>query len=273
MQFDQLYSKNKNIKSRERSITVITDDGFSKSYVKDFIETSGEFIDFVKLHPGNILSKSYLNEKINIYKNANIEPFFSGALFESAYVRNKLDEYKKILSNLGISYIKISNSIVDITAEEKCELIKKFAKDFKVISEVGAKQNNVFMSYSNWRKSIKDELGAGSWKVIIEGGEIGTSGVNDESGEPSRNLVNEISYELDKDSVIWETSTEYQQLWFINQFGTGVNLANLHPEHVLKLESIRVGLHSDTFFSSLPFELKKGRLKKIDPMYDIDFQI
>ncbi len=35
-------------------------------------------------------------------------------------------------------------------------------------------------------------------------------------------------------------------MWFIRRFGPDVNLGNIIPEEVLSLETMRVGLRSDT---------------------------
>jgi phosphosulfolactate synthase len=35
-------------------------------------------------------------------------------------------------------------------------------------------------------------------------------------------------------------------VWFVRRFGPDVNLGNIIPEEVLSLETIRVGLRSDT---------------------------
>ena len=37
-----------------------------------------------------------------------------------------------------------------------------------------------------------------------------------------------------------------QQVWFVRRFGPDVNLGNITPEDVLSLETLRVGLRSDT---------------------------
>jgi len=40
-------------------------------------------------------------------------------------------------------------------------------------------------------------------------------------------------------------------VWFVRRFGSDVNLGNITPEEVLSLETIRVGLRSDTAVADL----------------------
>ena len=42
------------------------------------------------------------------------------------------------------------------------------------------------------------------------------------------------------------------------------------PEELTRLESLRLGLHSETFFNEIPQELHQGMTKAIDPFYDYD---
>ena len=40
-------------------------------------------------------------------------------------------------------------------------------------------------------------------------------------------------------------------MWFVRRFGPDVNLGNIVPEDVLSLETVRVGLRSDTAVADL----------------------
>jgi hypothetical protein len=51
---------------------------------------------------------------------------------------------------------------------------------------------------------------------------------------------------------VFEAPSKDQQAWFIQQFGPGVNLANIAPAEVLGLETLRLGLRADTMHLSCP---------------------
>jgi phosphosulfolactate synthase len=77
------------------------------------------------------------------------------------------------------------------------------------------------------------------------------------SGEARDGLVEEILDGIDGSSIIWEAPQKVQQEYFIKKLGCNVNLGNIAPNDVIPLETLRVGLRSDTFYHFLPDELKK----------------
>ncbi|HWI70832.1 MAG TPA: phosphosulfolactate synthase [Baekduia sp.] len=46
--------------------------------------------------------------------------------------------------------------------------------------------------------------------------------------------------------MIFEAPQRVQQVWFLKRFGLEVNLGNIAPGDVLSLETLRLGLRSDT---------------------------
>jgi phosphosulfolactate synthase len=45
---------------------------------------------------------------------------------------------------------------------------------------------------------------------------------------------------------MFEAPQKDQQVWFLRRFGADCNLGNISPEEVLSLETLRLGLRSDT---------------------------
>ena len=52
---------------------------------------------------------------------------------------------------------------------------------------------------------------------------------------------------IDPNDMIFEAPRKPQQVWFIKQLGSEVNLGNIAPEEVIPLETLRLGLRGDTF--------------------------
>lgn len=50
---------------------------------------------------------------------------------------------------------------------------------------------------------------------------------------------------------VFEAPRKAQQVWFIQQLGTNVNLGNILPEEMVPLETLRLGLRADTLFEFL----------------------
>ena len=76
-------------------------------------------------------------------------------------------------------------------------------------------------------------------------------------------IINKIIAKVDKDKILWEAPIKSQQVWFIKHFGTNVNLGNIAPGEVISLETLRLGLRSDTFLSFLPESIKNNNNSQI----------
>ena len=98
---------------------------------------------------------------------------------------------------------------------------------------------------------MKNELNAGSWKVIAEARESGTVGVFRKDGEIRSDLIEEILTKIPSDKILWEAPKKDQQVWFIKLMGANVNLGNIDPKSVIPLECLRLGLRGDTFHQFL----------------------
>ena len=64
-------------------------------------------------------------------------------------------------------------------------------------------------------------------------------------------LINKILARVKAENIIWETPNKSGQVYFIKLIGADVNLGNISPTEVIALESLRIGLRSDTFFQFL----------------------
>jgi phosphosulfolactate synthase len=169
-----------------------------------------------------------------------------GTFFEVVYARDKLDEYKRWLTELGLTHVEISDGTVEIPRERKLELIADFARDFTVLSEVGSKDPDVVFAPYQWVAWIKEELEAGAVKVITEAREGGTAGVFRKDGDMRTGLLEEIAHEISIHDLIFEAPTKSSQAWFVKNFGPNVNLGNIPPDEVIPLETLRLGLRGDT---------------------------
>ena len=62
---------NRTKKLRKDGVTMVMDKGLSLRQAEEMVESSGEFIDFVKFGFGTSVITKNLAEKIKIYKQAN----------------------------------------------------------------------------------------------------------------------------------------------------------------------------------------------------------
>ncbi len=229
---------------RDGGLTHVLDKGLGPRAWEDVLDTCGDFIDIVKLGWGTAYVTANLDRKLEVLRGKRV--VMGGTFFEVVYARDRIDEYKRWLSDLAIDHVEISDGTVEIPRERKLELIADFARDFTVLSEVGSKDSEVVFAPYEWVEWIKAEKAAGAWKVIAEGRESGTAGIFRPSGEMRTGLVDEIAHSIDYRDLVWEAPTKASQAWFIQHFGPEVNLGNIPPEEVIPLETLRLGLRGDT---------------------------
>ena len=227
------------------------DKGLSIREAEDFLETSHEHTDIVKLGFGTSIITPNVADKIKLYQDNGMLVYPGGTLFEAFAIRDQLADYKKYLNKIGLNMLEISDGSMFMDHDLKCSYIQEFAKDFKVISEVGSKDASVEINSKNWIKWMKNELNAGSWKVIAEAREGGNVGIYDGDEGIKSELINEITQHISASDILWEAPNKNQQIWFIKQFGANVNLGNIAPNSVIPLESLRLGLRGDTFHTFL----------------------
>jgi phosphosulfolactate synthase len=233
-------------KPRDRGLTHVIDKGLNLREIEGLFDTAGDYVDVVKLGWGTSYVTRNLEKKIALYRSFETPVVCGGTLFEAVIVRDKLDEYKRWLGQLGLTHIEISDGAVEIPRERKLELIAELARDFTVLSEVGSKDSETVFAPYQWVGWIKEELEAGAWKVITEGREGGTSGIFRSDGVMRTGLLEEIAHEIALDELIFEAPTKSSQAWFVKHFGPEVNLGNIPPEEVIPLETLRLGLRADT---------------------------
>lgn len=234
-------------KPRTKGLTMVMDKGLSVRETEDMLSIASPYIDIVKLGWATSFVSPNLNEKLAVYKNANIPVYFGGTLFEAFVVRNQFDDYRKLLDKYQLSHAEVSDGSIEMPQDVKCEYISKLAQQVTVLSEVGSKDENKIIPPYKWIQLIKSELQAGAWKVIGEARESGNVGLFRASGEVRQGLVEEILTEIAFEDMIWEAPQKSQQVWFVKLLGANVNLGNIAPSELIPLETIRLGLRGDTF--------------------------
>jgi phosphosulfolactate synthase len=233
-------------KPRTKGLTHVIDKGLNLRDIEGLFDTAGDYVDVVKLGWGTSYVTRNLEKKIALYRSFDTPVVCGGTLFEAVVARDKLDEYRSWLLENRLSHVEVSDGTIDLPRERKLELIAELAQDFVVMSEVGSKDADVVYAPYQWVEWMKAELDAGAWKVITESRESGTAGIFRPTGEMRTGLIDEIVHEIDVGDIVFEAPTKASQAWFVRRFGPEVNLGNIPPEEVIPLETLRLGLRSDT---------------------------
>jgi phosphosulfolactate synthase len=246
-------------KPRERGLTHVMDKGMTLAEVNGMFETAGEYVDIVKLGWGTSYVTQNLPDKVKLYRSFDTPVMCGGTLLEAAVARGRVDEFKRWVKGHGFTHVEVSDGTLRMERESKQELISALAEDFVVLSEVGSKDQDAIYAPYQWVAWIREELEAGAWKVITEARETGTAGIFRGTGEVRSGLIDEIVHEVPLDNLLFEAPQKDQQAWFIRHLGPEVNLGNIPPEEVIPLETLRLGLRSDTMADLLLKDLPVPR--------------
>jgi phosphosulfolactate synthase len=238
-------------KPRESGYTMVMDKGLSLREAEDMIDSSGDFIDIVKLGWATSYVTSQLDQKIKLYQNAGIPCYLGGTLFEAFVIRDQFDDYMRVVDKYNLEHVEVSDGSITMDHDDKCDYIERISKNYTVLSEVGSKDAAKIIPPYKWIDQMRTELEAGAWKVIGEARESGNVGLFRDSGEVRQGLVEEILTQIPKDKILWEAPQKSQQVWFIKLCGTNVNLGNIATNEIIPLETIRLGLRGDTFHDHL----------------------
>ena len=223
------------------------DRGLSIAEVDGLLEVAGECVDIVKLGWGTALVSANLRPKLERYAAHGIPVVLGGTLTELAIRQGRVEGLIAWLRELGLRHVEVSDGTIPLEPEVKSHLIRLLVSNgFTVLSEVGSKDADFIMAPYVWVEQIQRDLAAGAWKVIAEARESGTAGIYRADGEVRTGLIDEIAHVVDPDLLIFEAPLRGQQVWLLKRFGTECNLGNIAPDDVLSLETLGLGLRSDT---------------------------
>lgn len=234
-------------KPRESGCTMVMDKGLSVREAEDLLEVAGNYIDLVKFGWATSYVTPNLRAKLDLYKSAGVNTYLGGTLFEAFVIRNQFEDYLRLLDKYKITFAEVSDGSIDLDHDKKCEYISILSQHVTVLSEVGSKDVQKIIPPYKWIQLMQAELDAGAWKVIGEAREGGNVGLFRSSGEVRSGLVEEILTKIPCEKIIWEAPQRDQQVWFIKLLGSNVNLGNISPNEIIPLETLRLGIRSDTF--------------------------
>jgi phosphosulfolactate synthase len=258
MEINLPYLPDRTEKPRENGLTMMMDKGLSIREVENFIETSANYTDLVKLGFGtSVVTTNILESKIMLYQEAKIRVYLGGTLFEAFAIREMVEDYLKLVERLRLDTAEVSDGSMYMPHDQKLGFISKLSKYVTVLSEVGSKQKGVEIPDNIWIEMMKTEIETGSWKVIAEARESGTVGIYHNDGSANEELIIHITRQIDASKILWEAPSGKQQVWFMKLLGASVNLGNIAPVDVIPLECLRLGLRGDTFFDYLPDKFKE----------------
>ncbi|MHC1573344.1 MAG: phosphosulfolactate synthase [Candidatus Syntropharchaeales archaeon] len=238
--------------SRDDRVTMMLDKGIGLRVQADTLDTAVPYITMVKIGwgIGKIIPDKILKEKVSAYKNAGLIVSPGGTALEKAILQDELDIFFAWLKSSGFNAVEVSNGVIEIGEDEKCDLIHDLRRrGFTVLSEVGSKDplRDREITIEDRCDAIQKELDAGSWKVIVEAREGGKGiGFFDDRGNILKDELSRFLKIAGWKDIIFEAPLKSQQVFFIKEIGADVNLGNIPYDEILPLETLRQGLRGDT---------------------------
>ncbi len=226
--------------------THVLDKGLAPDVVAGVLELTGEHVDVWKFGWGTAYLDHGLDRKLRLLRAHDVISCLGGTLLEIAWAQGRADECLAWAERAGLDAVEVSRGVVEMALDDKRELIKKASQAFTVFAETGRKDPRGALSAGQWREEIAEDLAAGAAWVITEGRESGTVGIYDGSGLPRQDIIDAAVSAAGAERVMFEAPRLAQQAWLINRFGPGVNLANIAPDDLLPLATLRLGLRADT---------------------------
>lgn len=233
-------------KPRAVGLTHVLDQGIGAAAAADLLATAGRHIDIWKVGWGTGYLDTALAAKLTQLRAHEVEACLGGTLLEIAWAQGVAADCLAWAEDVGFRYVEVSRGTVAMSLREKRELIGQAAGRFLVLAEVGAKAPGEPNPARHWPAECRSDLEAGANLLVTEGRQSGTVGTFDEAGRVRPEVVEAVVSAVGAERVIFEAPRSGQQAWFVRRFGAEVNLGNVAPADVLAVETLRLGLRSDT---------------------------
>lgn len=233
-------------KPRTVGLTHVLDAGSGPAAVADVLAGAAEHVDIWKIGWGTGYVDAALDRKMGLLAEHGISTCLGGTLLEIAWAQGRATECLAWARDTGFDRVEVSDGTVEMSAAEKRQLIERAAHHFVVLAEVGSKAPGEQHAARRWPAECRAALDAGAALVVTEGRQSGTVGTFDDQGRVRADVVEAVVAAVGVERVVFEAPRSSQQAWFVRRFGPDVNLGNVTPTDALSVETLRLGLRSDT---------------------------
>lgn len=236
-------------KPRKRGITSMIDFGpdtfgwtGAPDGIRNLLAVCADYIDYAKIYALNalLMPRDVVKAAAQTYRDFGVTPFAGGILFEYAWQKNDLDGLEQLLLDLDIGGLEISENYVSLQPDERARAIERFQK------------RGIYIKYEFGRKNptlplALEELG----EIVMAVGRQGIDQVIVEQSDfdmlvaARADAIPALKAQPWFDRLLIEADPyrfPQQHAGLIGMFGNEVNLANITPGQVLRLEGFRRGI-------------------------------
>jgi len=199
-----------------------------------------------------------LEAKIAICRQYGVDYAFGGTLFEAYWVQNRLSAFLNLIEAYQCPVVEVSDGTITLDHKDRARVIREVQSYARVFTEVGSKNPTESASWQadDWIEQILRDREAGAELIILEARESGTSGMCLPNGEIRSDLTDGIlGANIDYHTLMFEAPQKSHQAYWIHLLGPSVNLSNIPLSGSVNLETLRLGLRSDTFSLLTPSPL------------------
>lgn len=245
-------------KPRRRGITSMIDFGPDEfgwtggaHGIRDLLEVAADYIDYAKIYAMNalLIPAEIVARTTRLYLDAGVTPFAGGILFEYAWQHNEVDGMIAHLRRLAVPALELSENYITLTDDERRRWIDRLQQaGLRVVYEFGRKNPEQPMSFDELGAVVADVARQGIHHVTIEQSEI------DLLVAKNPDALAQLAREAWFDNVVIEADPYRfpdQHVRMIRDFGVDVNLANVAPGQILRLEGFRRGIGRAVNYSLL----------------------
>jgi phosphosulfolactate synthase len=245
-------------KPRKRGLTSMIDFGpdtfgwtGGEHGIRGVLECAADYIDFAKIYAMNalLLPAETVTKAAQAYRDADIVPFAGGILFEYAWQKGQVPEMIAHLHKLGLTGVELSENYIELTTEERLREIDRLQKGgLKVVYEFGRKNPVEPMSFDYVAGLVDEVARLCIDHITVEQCEI------DLLAKTSPTALADLQRQPWFEHMLIEVDPyrfPQQHAQIIKDFGPEVNLANITPGQILRLEGFRCGIGRAVDYSLL----------------------
>jgi len=242
-------------KPRETGLTFIQAAGpfyavLDDRHLESLLKYAGEWIDWYKFTvAAHAFQPPYLvQRKLHLLEEYGVEGFPGGNFLELAIQRGVKDEFLEATRDVGLPRLEISTTTIDIERSELASIVEQAVEmGFDVHGETGHKTyaGDESQAMERMIDEMETFLDAGADKVIVDSGEFRELSASDtDAPDPLEEMITAIG----KENIVFEVplTAEIDVLndcaWLIDNVGPDVNIGNVNPNYINKLEQMRRGV-------------------------------
>jgi phosphosulfolactate synthase len=234
--------------------TMMIDSGLPTGLFTDVLESHGSLVDIVKFGWGTALVTKDIKRKIDICREHGVGAMCGGTLFERYVWGGRFDDYRRLMADLGVTHVEVSNGTIPLDSRTKARYVTAMATDYPVLAEVGFKDPTLSatLTPADWIDAVRRDLAAGATFVVTETRESGKSGIANPDGTIRSDVLRALLKAVDPTRLLFEAPTKDLQTELIRRVGPAVNVGNIAWADLVGLETLRLGLRSDTLLDIEP---------------------